>query len=717
MLKNKTIGIKGMHCAACSMSAQKQLSKIKGMQDAQVSLLDESAFLSYDQELVKDEDIAKALSKAGFELSKYEEDVISTSNEEEYKFIKKKMLISISLSILLMIFSMSGMLKLDLGISLKSNAIVQMLLALLTMIVANHFYSRGLSSLFKLNPNMDSLVSIGTLASFLYSLSGTIMLFLKPNFKPVLYYEAVSMIIAFILIGKTLELKSKSKTSKALESLMKIAPKTALVIRNNKEERMNIEDIILDDLILILPGEKLAVDGIVVEGKSNIDESLLTGESMWSEKKEGDKVYAGTLNINGKLIYKATKIGRNTAIGLIIKMVREAQNSKAPIANLADKISLYFVPSIMIISLLTFIFHILFHQDFLRALNNAVSVLVIACPCALGLATPIAISVAVGRSANLGFLFKNARALEILKHVNSIIFDKTGTLTIGKPTIISFDIKDEDSESIKDAIFSIERYSDHPLAKSIVEFLHLQKLLKVDNFENFMGSGIQATINNDSYKIGNANFTNQDENNIDDASLVYVMKNNKLAAIIKLRDELKPESKKVVEDLKKMGIKTIILSGDKKESVDRIAKELSIDIALSNLRPENKLEYIKELQKSQKVAMIGDGINDSPALAQADVSVSVQNASDIAMENSDLILLHNDLNLLKSAISLSKRTIKIVKENLFWAFAYNIIGIPLAAGLIFGFSLNPMFAALSMSLSSVIVVLNSLRIYRFNAKN
>ena len=731
-MKQLKVGVGGMTCASCSSAVQRTLSKLDGMDTAQVNLATETATLSFDETALNLDSIKKAVKRIGYEiLDEIDYEAKELEKAKELKDLGHRLIISAIMSGILMIIAMGPMLGLKLPISEHTNAILQLLLSGAVMIAGYFFFSKGFLTLVKGEPNMDSLVAIGTAASYLYSIYGVIQLFMGHSeaFHH-LYFEGVGTIITLVMLGRYLENRSKGKTGEAIRKLMELAPQTASVLRDGKQVIIDAKDVVVGDIVTVRPGEKLPVDGVVLSGASAIDESLLTGESIPVEKNLGSDVYAATLNTTGVLQYRASKVGSDTALANIIQLVQEAQGSKAPIARVADTISGIFVPIVIGIAIATFAgWMLLGKTSFDIAIIRAVSVLVIACPCALGLATPIAIMVSSGKGAKLGILFRNATAIEQLKQVDTVIFDKTGTLTIGKPVVT--DIIADDPRRTLILAASLEEGSEHPLSKAIVTKGKEEniQLKETTNFEALVGRGIEGIIDEQPIYIGNLALMNEKEVSLSEASLrsletlsdegktpLFVAEGSKLLGIIAVADTLREESAQVVANLKKRGIKTIMLTGDNERTAKAIAAQAGVDSFLAGQLPDEKEAAITKWAKQGPVAMVGDGINDAPALASATVGIAVGSATDVALETADVVLVRNHLEDVERAIRLSSSTMRNIHQNLFWAFIYNIIGIPIAMGLltIFGGpSLNPMFAAFAMSMSSVSVVTNALRLNRF----
>ncbi len=704
--------IGGMTCGACSAYLQKQLNKQAGIR-ANVNIATHQAEVWYDADTVTLPMIEKIVVKSGYKVIE----------AEEKSFLKEKLIVALCFAIPLFYLCMGPMVGLP-GISNPVwNVTVQLLLTLPVMGVGYKFYTIGFSKLFHLSPNMDSLVAVGTLASFLYSLYGTVLVWMgNHHFSHHLYYESTAVIIALILLGRFLEQRSRGKTGDAIRSLMELSPKTATRFCDGEEPVIPIEQVQIGDILIVKPGEAFPVDGILVFGETAANESMLTGESLPVDKTVGDLVYGGTTNQNGYVRMEATKVGDATVISQIIRLVEDASGTKAPIARLADVISGYFVPTVIAIALIASVIWALLGKDFAFCLNIFVSVLVIACPCALGLATPTAIIVGTGKAAKGGVLFKNATALETAHKIDTVVFDKTGTLTLGEPVVTDFFAKTLSKEELLQTVAPLEARSEHPLGRAILakcEELSLPYPTEVENFQSVTGLGISGKVEGTDVKIGNAQFIGVEDTSLADRfseegkTALFVSVNGNYEGFIAVADTVKETSKKAVKALNELGIETVMLTGDNPKTATAIAKICGIRQVIAQVRPDEKMAKIESLKQAGKtVAMVGDGINDAPALTASDVGIALGNGTDIAMDSADVILVKGNPEDVAKAILLSRATIKTIRQNLFWAFCYNTLGIPLAAGILapFGILMNPMIGALAMSLSSVSVVTNSLRL-------
>ncbi len=736
-IRHSIFPVTGMMCAVCAGTVQKTVSSLPGVSGADVNFAASEVSIDWDPSIITPESIASAVKDAGYEMiiAASEAEAIEEREKQEeaaYKKMKLKVIVAWIITIPLCVLCM-------LHIHFPGHAWVYMVMALAVMIYCGDgFYRRGFKALFAKAPNMDSLVAISTIISFLFSLFNTIFpeALTVHNLNADLYYEGAAMIIAFVLTGKMMEMRSRRSTGLALRALMDLQPSEAMLIEEDGKHRIvKISKIKAGDLILVRPGEKIPVDGVVEEGISPVEESMLTGESVPVEKHPGDKVSAGTVNGMATLTIKAIAVGESTELSRIIHAVREAQGSKAPIQRLVDRVAAIFVPTVMIISIITFIVWIIIGIQYLPvALVCAVSVLVIACPCALGLATPTAVMVGIGRGAGMGILVKDAAALELLAKVDTLVIDKTGTLTEGKPVLTAIkadsDLSKEDYDKILGITLAAEIRSVHPLAEALkngISSLGI-KGLEINNYEYIPGEGIVCSYDDVEYHIGSAKYAENGKHDFikdingwleEGAGVVVIASEGKPLLAFRIVDKLREDAKQTIETLHRMGIKIELLTGDRESTARHIAKEAGIQTVMPQMRPEDKRHRIEELKREGHItAMAGDGINDSAALAEADVSVAMGSGSDIAIEVAQLTIVGGKLSTLPMAIKLSKATLKIIRENLFWAFIYNIIGIPLAAGVLYsaGFMLSPMYASAAMALSSLCVVGNSLRLKTLKIK-
>lgn len=742
----KTFDVEGMTCASCSATIEKTTNKLKGMETASVNLASERMKVTYNPLELSVRDISDAVNKAGYKAIPQEEEQTEITGIEEEKeskerILKNRTILSAAFTVPLMIVSMGPMVGIMLPgiIDPMHNAInfslLQLVLTLPVMWSGRSYFEQGFKTLIKGHPNMNSLISIGTAAAFVYSLAATFaIIFLNADLAMMLYYETSAVILAFHTLGKYLEERSKGRMSEAIQKLMDLAPKTARIVHNGEEEEVAIEEVSPGDIIRVRPGEKMPVDGVIVKGRTAVDESMLTGESMPVAKEMGDGIIGASMNKNGSIDYRATKVGKDTTLSQIIQLVEEAQGSKAPIAKLADIITGYFVPIVMGLALVTGLVWLLAGQSFIFALTILISVLVIACPCALGLATPTAIMVGTGKGAEHGVLIKSGDALEMIHNVDTIVFDKTGTLTEGKPVVTDLVVREGSSfskETLLQLAASAEKGSEHPLGEAIVKQAEKDslKLTEVAHFEAIPGQGLLAEIDEHTLYFGNKKLMSEQHIAIDGLeetanrladegkTPMYLAIDSTIEGIIAVADTLKENSVETIQALNKLGIEIAMITGDNTRTANAVAKAAGIDRVLSDVLPEDKANEVKKLQgEGKKVAMVGDGINDAPALAQADIGIAIGSGTDVAVESADVVLMRSDIKEVLTAIELSKDTLKNIKQNLFWAFAYNIVGIPIAMGglyLLGGPLLNPAFAAAAMSFSSVSVLLNALRLKKF----
>lgn len=730
-MKKIILSIEGMTCSACSNGLEKYLNKQKGIKQASVNLVLANASIEYDEKILTVDQLNEFVKKAGFKsLGEFKEIKIESKNKKE----KRKFIFFTVLAIIFMYIAMGHMIHLptlemiDPSKNPIGYTICLFIFAILFLIYGFDVLKNGYKNLIHRTPNMDTLVGIGVLSSFLYSIYSMVLI-IRGDTSAIhhLYFESAAMVIYFVKLGRYLDGISKDKTKEAIQKLVKITPEKATIKVDGKEKIVTIDEVHKGDIVVSRPGERISVDGEIIEGKAHLDESFITGESKPVTKDRGAKVIAGSINYDGYIEYKAEKIGRESTISEIVKLVVEASNTKAPIAKMADIVSSYFVTIVMIIAILSFLLYLILGYDFASSLIVFVTILVVACPCSLGLATPLAIVVSEGKCANHGILVKSSEILENAQKINTVVFDKTGTLTYGtlKISEIKNYSKMENNELLQ-LIGSIERKSTHPIGKAFTDYMEENRIkpLEVKEFGNVSGYGVIGKANNQKVIIGNAkilksfqieNPYKEDENELAKKgnSIVYVVQDKEIIALIGVNDIIRKNAKEVIEKLNKNKIDTIMLTGDNKETAETIAKEIGIGKVIANVVPSEKTQVIKELKKQSKnVMMCGDGINDSPALATADIGVSVKSGTDIAMDSSDVILTRNNLDCILTLIHISKSTMKIIKQNLFWAFFYNILMIPIAIGILkpVGIVINPMIASLAMVISSLTVILNTLQL-------
>lgn len=739
--KDITIGVEGMTCASCSSSIERVTRKIPGVYSSEVNLATNKAHVVYDPTLVKVTDIKNAITKAGFTPKDIHEETAQVAIKKEKDSLKKswnRLMISIVIAIPLLYISMGHMIPiklplpgfLDMDKNPLNFSLAQLVLTTLILINGRKFYTVGFKTLFKGHPNMDSLVAIGTGSAYLYSLVMTIGIPKNPMNAHHLYYESAAIVVTLIMLGKYMESRSKGKTSEAIKKLMELAPDTAILLRDGQETEVGIDEVAQGDILLVKPGAKIPLDGDLINGFSSVDESMLTGESIPVEKNVGDSVIGGSINFNGVMQIKVTHVGADTTLSKIIKMIEDAQGKKAPISKLADTVAGYFVPTVIGIAILASLIWFLTGQELSFVLTIFVSVLVIACPCALGLATPTAIMVGTGIGANNGILIKSGEALETTHKVDVVVLDKTGTITEGKPKVIDVISEKLPKDELLRIAASCEASSEHPLGLAIVEAAK-EKGLKLESlsyFNSITGKGIEAKIGEQDILIGNAKMVEQagiglggyhgqsQEIAQKGQTPMFIIIDGEPAGIISVADTIKEHSVEAIDQLKSIGVKVYMLTGDNKLTAKNIGDQVHVDEVISEVLPEDKAAVVKRLQEEgHHVMMVGDGINDAPALVQADIGSAIGNGSDIALESSDVVLMKSDLRDVYKAIKLSRATIRNIKQNLFWAFFYNSLGIPIAAGLLHAFGgplLNPMLAGLAMSFSSVSVVGNALRLKR-----
>lgn len=746
--KKTELGVEGMTCAACSAAVERSVKRLDGVKEASVNLATNRLKLDYDPKKVKLSEVKAAIDKAGYKPKDIEQiaepDKESERRAKEARMMRIRVIVALVFAAPIFYIAMSHMLGIDLPIpsfmSPHMNpeifALVQFIMTIPVLVAGNHFFRIGFRTLFKGAPNMDTLVAIGTGSAFLYSIYAMIRMFMgEADFIHMLYFESAAVVISLVMLGKYMEAVSKGRTSEAIKKLMKLRPKTAILLKNGTELEVPLDEVTVGDIVIVKPGTAVPVDGEVTEGISSVDESMLTGESLPVEKHEGSLATGGSINGEGLLKLRVTRVGEDTALSKIIKLVEDAQSKKAPIAKLADVISGYFVPAVIGIAIVAAAAWAIAGKDFQFVLNIFVTVLVIACPCALGLATPTAIMVGTGKGAELGILIKGGEALETTHAVSAVVLDKTGTITEGKPVLTDIRVyAGSDETKVLTLCAAAERGSEHPIARAIVNYAeeNAVSLPQPQSFKAVPGRGIDAVVEGKRVLAGNIELmrdnsvdTSVSENDTNELSgqgrtLMYVSVDGRLAGLMAAADTLKPSSKEAVQELKSLGTSVYMITGDNQSTAQAIAGEVGIDNVLANVLPGDKAGEVKKLQQQgRKVAMVGDGINDAPALVQADVGMAIGTGTDVAVESADVVLMRGDLNEVSAAIALSRATMRIIRQNLFWAFIYNTIGIPLAAGVFYAFggpAFNPVYAGAAMALSSVSVVSNALRLKRFKIK-
>ncbi|MDK2041484.1 heavy metal translocating P-type ATPase [Aliarcobacter butzleri] len=756
-MKSQKFDIKGMTCSACSSAVDRNVKKLEGINEVNVNLLNNSMIVKYDENVLNNETIIKKVQDAGYEAFLVENGKKNQKNlteenlsKTETNELKNRLIISFIFAIPLFYISMGHMLNWYLPHLFHgySNAITfsftQFLLALPIVFINIKYYKVGFKTLYKGSPNMDSLIAIGTSAAMIYGVFsiykigyglGNNDIDVVIQYSHDLYFESAAIVLTLITLGKFLEARAKENTSEAINKLINLTPKTALVLRNNQEIEIPIDELVLKDIIIVKPGNIVPTDGVIIFGNSSIDESMLTGESLPVSKKVGDKVIGASINKSGSFKFEVTKLGEDTVLSQIIKLIEEASSSKAPISKLADKISAIFVPTVIVISILATVTWLFLGYSFEFALSIGIAILVISCPCALGLATPTAIMVGTGKGAQNGILIKSAESLEIAHTINTVVIDKTGTITEGKTQVTDiFTSEKITQDKLLQLCATIEKNSEHPLADAILKKVQEKEieLLNATDFEALNGLGIKAKVEDRLFYIGNKKLLDSKNISLDlfyekseklaneGKTPIFIADENEVLGLIAISDVVKPTSKDAILEFEKMGLEVIMLTGDNYKTANAIAKQININNVIAEVLPQDKEKEIQKLQSlGKKVAMIGDGINDAPALVRADVGIAIGAGTDIAIESANIVLVKSDLLDAVKAIQLSNAVIKNIKQNLFWAFFYNIIGIPLAAGAFYtllGWKLSPMFAGAAMSLSSVTVVLNALRLKLFEPK-
>lgn len=729
-MKKVSWQITGMSCAACSARIEKVLNRTQGIDQAVVNLTAAKAYICYDPKLIDEDAICRRIEQLGFGVQRQQAEL-----EASYKF--RDFILAAILTLLLMYVAMGHMLDLPLPDAVSKHhsplgfALLQLALTVPVLWIGRRFYKKGWPLLFKGAPNMDSLIAMGTSAAVVYSLYSLVLIAKGDvSFAEQLYFDSAAMIITLVLLGKTLEERAKGRADTAVRQLLDLAPRQAQVIRDGEELTLDVSQVLVGDEVLIRPGASLPVDGEIIRGSGSVNEAYLTGEPIPREVGAGDEVTGGTVNTNGSFSYRVTRVGRDTKLAQIARLMEEAQAGKAPIARLADKVAGVFVPVVLGIALVAAVCWLLGGQSLPFALRVFIAVLVIACPCALGLATPTALTVAMGKAAQLGILVKSGAILEQAGHIDQVVFDKTGTVTKGRPELVSVQ---ELGISRKEALAyacSLEHFSEHPLAQALLRAGEAEGVEQenVEELATLTGMGVSGVIRGRRVLLGNDTLLKEQGCALESAltaarqeydqgrTVVYLALDGAVAACFAIADGLRPESTKAIEELRADGRRTVLLTGDNSRAARAIAEQAGVDDVVSDVLPEGKLSVIKELQQSSKVMMVGDGVNDAPALQQADIGVAMGGGADVATEAADVVFLHDDLRLTHTLLRLSRATIRNIKQNLAWAFCYNIIGIPIAAGVLYLFGgplLHPAVGALAMSLSSFCVVSNALRLKRF----